>query len=114
MNEVKSDTSKLPKNLIFPPGKTKGEQQTHTSLGGYNEPPLSLLPSEKIEYWPQLLLSTEAGEERYSPKLWCTQTGWLYKKKKQKQKNLVAAGCYQTSLAVSVDFSLTVILSQSI
>lgn len=85
--QVKSDTSKLPKNLIFPPGKSKGEQQTHTSLGGYNEPPLSLLPSEKIEYWPQLLLSTEAGkEECYSLKLWCTQTGWLYKNNNKKKK----------------------------
>lgn len=106
--QVKWDTSKLPADLIFPPGKNKWEQQTHTScLGGYNELPLPLLPNEKNEYWPQLLPSVEAGRV-LQPKALMDSNRMAVQKKK------MATGCYQTSLAVSVDFSLTVIVSQSI
>lgn len=50
--------------------------------------PCHCYPMKKIEYWPQLLLSTETGKaECCSPKLWCTQTGWLYQKKKKEKVN---------------------------
>lgn len=61
------------------------------------------------------MLLLQRQEEWCRPKLWCKLDGCANRKKGEKKKRkMMEAGCYQTSLAVSFDFDLTVIVSQSI